>query len=182
MSKFVRVNQEQGKIIEALIRNKSFEKAFNSLMKEYNKTLYGMIFKLTKNHTDTDDVLQNTLIKIWNNLSKFKFKSSIFTWCYTIARNESLNWIKKNEVSYSTDDIVEQKSWVNHLGTEEIWNILTNAVDKLPEQQKKVFELKYFRDQSYVEIANQYNTSIGGLKANYHHAVTKIKEEIKKAL
>jgi RNA polymerase sigma-70 factor (ECF subfamily) len=182
MSKFVGVNQKQHQIIETLLREKSYERAFHALMKEYNRPLYAMIFKLTKNHTDTDDVLQNTLIKVWNNLDKFKFNSSVFTWCYTIARNESLNWIKKNEVKYATDEVIEKQSWVSHIGTEEIWDILTKAVNKLPEQQKIVFELKYFQNMTYDEIAHKSNTSVGGLKANYHHAVKKIKEEIKKAM
>jgi RNA polymerase sigma-70 factor (ECF subfamily) len=135
-------------------------------------------------HADTDDVLQNTFVKIWSNLGKFQGKSKVFSWCYRIAINESLHWIaknKKHQASPLNDTVTPVVSQSAHLYTDgnEIASMLSRAVDTLPEQQKRVFELRYYEDMKYAEIAQQLSLSPGGLKANYHHAVKKIEAFIK---
>ena len=168
--------------IEGLIEHKSYEKAFALLMETFNRPLYALVFKMLNNHQDTDDVMQNALIKIWQNIPKFKGKSSIYTWCYTITKNASLAWLQKNKPQINLDDIVIKEFNTQGIDGAKIWDWLTQAVELLPTKQKQVFELKYFMDKTYDEIALITETSVGGLKASYHHAVRKIKEEVQKNL
>jgi len=171
-------NQE----IEKLLSTRAYKNAFKEIMQDFNRPLYALIFKMTTNHNDTDDILQNTLIKIWSNLPKFKGNSSIYTWCYTIAKNEALAWIKKQKPVLNLDDVVIKEISQPGLDGEQIWIWLTAAVENLPEKQRNVFELKYFMDKTYDEIAQITSTSVGGLKASYHHAVGKIKREVQQKL
>ena len=165
------------------------EGAFTQLVNKYSQQLYWQIRRMTKNHEASDDVLQNVWIKVWKNLTKFQEKASFYSWVYRIARNETINYLQKeksSEILVSIDEsLLEFK-----LGTEQWTNIsagqisewLLHAIDELPEKQGVVFQLKYFEDLTYQEIALQLGTSIGGLKANYHHAVQKIQEFLLKQL
>ena len=174
------MTQKESNTIESQLHQKEYKAAFQLIVKFFGPMLYAIIFKIVKNHTDTDDILQNTFIKVWQNLPKFNFKSQIYTWCYTIGKNESLGWLRKNKVSYILDEVVNEPSYLSALGTEEIWTKLTSAVELLPAKQKRVFEMKYFMDKTYDEISQELNLTTGGLKANYHHAVQKIRKELQK--
>lgn len=167
-------NQE----IERLISQKLYKDAFGEIMDDFNRPLYALVYRMLSNHTDTDDILQNALIKIWQNLPKFKGNSGIYTWCYTITKNEALAWIKKKKPTINLDDAVIREISQPGLDGEQIWQWLTQAVENLPDKQKNVFEMKYFMDKSYAEISEITQTSVGGLKASYHHAVAKIKNEV----
>jgi len=166
--------------IAALLQSQSYDEVFSVLIDNYSKQLYAVTFKILKNHDDTNDVLQNTFIKVWHNLGAYKGDSSIYTWMYAIAKNEALGWLKKNKryIALVSDDVIHEV-YVNQIGQEKIWKLLLDAVDKLPEKQRMVFESKYFGDKKYEEIAEQTGTSIGALKASYHHAVKKIEETLK---
>jgi len=167
--------------ITALIRSQSYNEVFSIVIDNYSKALYAVIFKILKSHDDTNDVLQNTFIKVWHNLEKYKGDSSIYTWMYAIAKNEALGWLKKNKryVALVSEDAIHDV-YINAMGQEKIWNLLLDAVNTLPEKQRCVFEMKYFEEKKYEEIAVQTGTSVGALKASYHHAVKKIEEFIKK--
>lgn len=170
--------------IAGLIAGGQLEKAFRLLLKEFKRPLYFMLREMLSNHSDTDDVLQNTFVKVWQNLSKFQGKSKVYSWCYRIAVNECLQWIAKNKKHQHTaienvlDGALASNSYAEWNG-DEITTLLQSAVKQLPEQQKRVFELKYFENKKYTEIATELNLSAGGLKANYHHAVKKIEAYIK---
>ncbi|MDB4347437.1 sigma-70 family RNA polymerase sigma factor [Bacteroidia bacterium] len=171
-------NQE----IERLLSQKLYKEAFLNIMQDFNRPLYALVYRMMSNHNDTDDIMQNALIKIWQNIPKFKGQSSIYTWCYTITKNEALAWIKKKKPTLNLDDVVIREISQPGLDGEQIWEWLTQAVENLPDKQRNVFELKYFMDKTYIEIAEITNTSVGGLKASYHHAVVKIKNEVQKKL
>ena len=160
--------------------------AFNLLVREYQKRLYWHIRKILLDHDDTDDVLQNVFIKVWRNLDHFKGESQLFTWLYRIATNESINFLnqKKKRAGIPLDDVsaflannLESDSYYKG---DEIQLKLQKAILTLPDKQRIVFNLKYFEEMKYEEMSKILETSVGALKASYHHAVKKIEDYLKK--
>jgi RNA polymerase sigma-70 factor (ECF subfamily) len=135
-------------------------------------------------HEDADDLTQNTFIKAYKALDRFEGNSSLFTWLYRIATNESLTFLEKKKKRYffSLDDHQEKlESYVDSsasLSGDEIEVKLQKSLLKLPDKQRLVFHLKYEEDLSYEEISKITGTSVGALKASYHHAVKKIEQEL----
>jgi len=162
---------------------------FKKIVTQFQERVYWHIRRLTKNHQDTEDVMQNVFIKVWKALPKFKEDSALFTWIYRITFNETHTFLAKRNKMKTVDPIsigfdkpiFENKLLVQgHEYTgDEMETILFNAIDTLPEKQQHVFRLKYLDDLKFREIAQLLNMSEGGLKANYHHAVKKIQEIIK---
>lgn len=160
--------------------------AFNNILTKYQKRLYWHIRKMVIDHDDTDDILQNTFIKVWNNLENFREDAQLFTWMYRIATNECLTFLnkKKNSKSVSLSDVeyaLHEKvdSEKNYTG-EQIQRKLQKAILTLPEKQRLVFNMKYFDGMKYEEMSAVLETSVGALKASYHHAVKKIEDFITK--
>lgn len=171
--------------IAQLTNPKSKEKAFRQLITQYKERLYWHIRKIVISHDDTDDVLQNTFIKIYKNIHKFNGKSKLFSWMYRIATNEAITFINKRAKERNVDitTINEQlaatlESDVYFSG-DEIQLILQKAIATLPQKQQLVFNMKYFDELKYNEISNILETSVGALKASYFHAVKKIENYIK---
>ena len=158
--------------------------AFNQLVAKYGDILYRQIRGITKNHEYTNDVLQNVLVKVFQNLKKFKGDSALYTWMYRIARNETLNFLDKEKRRTGIDvdtpvlEILSGHSTLDSTTSEMISDLLMRAVNTLPEKQATVFQLKYFEDLKYSEISKKLKTSEGALKANFHHAKQKIEEFI----
>ncbi|MHA3789300.1 RNA polymerase sigma factor, partial [Flavobacterium hauense] len=149
---------------------------------EYSRPLYNHIRNIVIDHDDTDDVLQNTFIKVFQNLKNFKGESKLFSWIYRIATNEAITFIsskaKKNNI---TNEEVQQKALKNleadeYFEGDEMQVKLQQAIASLPEKQQLVFKMKYFEDLKYEEISEILGTSVGALKASYHHAVKKIED------
>lgn len=161
------------------------EMAFQQLVKTYQERLYWHIRKIVMNHDDADDILQNVYIKVWKNIDGFREDSSLFTWLFRIATNESLSHLQKqrrhsvvsmNEISdYLTDSL---ESDVYFEG-DEIQKKLQLAIIQLPEKQRIVFNMKYFDEIKYEEMSEILQTSVGALKASFHFAVKKIEEFLK---
>lgn len=172
-------------LIQELLDEKTKDKAFKELISLYKERLYWHIRKIIISHDDTDDVLQNTFIKIFRNISKFKQDSQLFSWMYRIATNEAITFINKRakqknqEVSEVQVHLASDLGSDNWFSGDEIQIILQKAVATLPEKQKLVFNMKYFDELKYKEIATILETSVGGLKASYFHAVKKIEQFIK---
>ncbi len=151
------------------------------IVQYYSKDLYWVIRPMVKTHENTDDVLQNTFIKIYKNLKNFRYDSRLFSWMYRIAVNESLNFLKKQKKHLNTDG---QDELINLLKSDpyydgdEILLQLEKALLKLPPRQQEIFRLKYFSRMKYEDIAELLNISVGSLKATYHLAVKKIKNEL----
>ncbi|WNJ19321.1 sigma-70 family RNA polymerase sigma factor [Pontibacter sp. G13] len=160
--------------------------AFDRLIKGYQEVLYHHIRRIVINHDDTDDVLQNTLIKAWQNLDKFRGDANIKTWIYRIATNEALNFLKKKkrqafqEVEDLQNDLRHSLSSGRYVDGDEIQIRLQEAIIALPERQKLVFNLRYFDEMPYDEISSILGVTVGALKASYHHAVKKVEHHLKR--
>ena len=175
-------------LIEQLINVQTKEKAFRELISLYKERLYWHVRKIVISHDDTDDVLQNTFIKIYKNIGKFKQESKLFSWMYRIATNEAITFINKRNKERNIDISEVQEQIVSTLESdiyfsgEEIQEILQKAIASLPQKQQLVFNMKYFDNMKYTQISEILGTSVGALKASYFHAVKKIESYIKKQL
>ncbi|MDX5339533.1 MAG: RNA polymerase sigma factor, partial [Cyclobacteriaceae bacterium] len=160
------------------------EIGFRLLIETYQRRVYQVIRRMVLIHEDADDLTQNTFIKAYKYLDKFEGNSSLFTWLYRIGTNECLSFLekKKKRFFFSVDDHQEKlESYLDQPGTlngDEIQIRLQKALLKLPEKQRLVFHLKYQEELSYEEMAEITGTSIGALKASYHHAVKKIEQSV----
>lgn len=172
-------------LVEQLQDVRTKEQAFRELIKQYKERLYWHIRKIVISHDDADDVLQNTFIKVFKGIDNFKQDSKLYSWMYRIATNESITFINKRARERNTDiseikqDLVTSLSSDDWFTGDEIQLILQNAVATLPEKQQLVFNMKYFDNMKYDEISKILDTSVGGLKASYFHAVKKIEKYIK---
>ena len=167
-------------ILSLFNNEKTKKEGFTLLVNHFKKSIYFQIRRIVISHENTDDVVQEVFIKCWNKLNTFNGKSKLSTWIYRVAYNEAIQWIRKNKKEhhlniYEIGTIKHPSNNIFHKDADEISLLLEKAILQLPEKQKMVFQLKYFEDLSYKEIQIITGGSIGGLKANYHHAVTKIK-------
>jgi RNA polymerase sigma-70 factor (ECF subfamily) len=158
--------------------------AFTLLMQKYQKRVYWHIRRIVIDHDDADDVVQNVFIKVWKNLDGFKEDSQLFTWLYRIATNESITFLrqKKTNLNISFDDVdhtlTNSLTDSTYFKGDDIQRRLQLAILTLPEKQRIVFNMKYFDEMKYEEMSAVLETSVGALKASYHHAVKKIEEYI----
>ena len=175
---------QQSLFLSSLQEPETKEKAFKKLVQEYKERLYWHIRKIVLDHEDANDVIQNAFIKIHLNIDKFKGDSSLFTWMYRIATNESINLInsKSSKMGVQNQEWIESKAAGleadSYFDGDEAALILQKLVAKLPEKQRIVFNMKYFDGMSYQTISEILGTSQGALKASYHHAVQKIKTKL----
>ncbi len=166
--------------IQELLNPKTQNTAFQKLVSNYQKPLYSHIRNIVLDHDDTHDVLQNTFVKVFRHLNKFKGDSKLFSWVYRIATNEALTFLsQKAKLSGITSEELQNKTIDNlqadtYFDGNEIQIKLQKAIVLLPEKQQLVFKMKYFEELKYEEIAEILGTSVGALKASYHHAVKKI--------
>ena len=172
---------DEARIIAQLKDDSQKEKAFNTLVHEYQEVLYWQIRRLVLTHEDADDVLQNTFLKAWMALNDFRAESKISTWLFRIAINESLSFLEKKKKSSNimsgTDDFITNQLLADpYFDGDETQALFQEAIAQLPDKQKAVFNLKYFQEMKYEEMSQMLGTSIGALKASYHHAVKKITE------
>lgn len=180
---FVEISDE--KILSLIQKQQTTEKGFRLLMDKYQEKLYHHIRNMVTGHEDANDVLQNCFIKVFRSIHKFERKSKLYTWLYRIATNEAITFLnkRKRKSTNSLDD--EDSAFANSLRADryfdgdEIQVQLQLALSKLPEKQRIVFNLRYFEELSYKEISDILETSVGGLKASYHHAVKKIEKHFK---
>ena len=156
--------------------------AFSVLVRMYQERLYWHIRKMVLSHDDANDVLQNTFMKAWNGLDGFRGESKLSTWLYRIATNETLTFLTNKRLrNISSIDDVEEGLLQNlradsYFNGTEIQMKLQEAILKLPEKQRLVFNMKYFEDITYEQMEAVLGTSVGALKASYHHAVKKIEK------
>ena len=171
-------------ILKIFLQKGREEKAFGLILDKYQERIYWHIRKIVHHHEDANDVLQNTFIKIWKGLSSFRGDSELFTWIYRIATNEALSFLKQkaNKTGRNVEDpdmsLAASLQADEYFDGDEIQLKLQLAIDKLPDKQKLVFQMKYTEDMKYEQISEILQTSVGALKASFHHAVKKIKEEL----
>ena len=172
--------KEEEQLVVELKTVSTREHAFRELMSLYKERLYWHIRKIVISHDDSDDVLQNTFIKVYKNIDKFKGDSKLYSWMYRIATNEAITHLNKNAKRYSISNEEAQMNAINNLTSDvyfegdEIQLKLQKAIAKLPQKQQLVFNMKYFDDIKYKEMSEILETSEGALKASYHIAVKKI--------
>ena len=172
-------------LIEQLKNPLTQEQAFRTLMSQYKERLYWHIRKIVISHDDADDVLQNTFIKVYRNINNFKAESKLYSWMYRIATNESITFVNKRakrnniDVSEMQVKLVENLEADVHFDGDQMQLQLQRAIAILPQKQQLVFNMKYFDDMKYKEISEVLETSVGALKASYHHAVKKIENYLK---
>ncbi|WP_299123748.1 RNA polymerase sigma factor [uncultured Winogradskyella sp.] len=170
----------ESEFIERLKNPLTKEAAFRELLQLYKERLYWHIRKIVISHDDADDVLQNTFIKVYRSIDKFKGDSKLFSWLYRIATNESITLINKNAKRLQITNEEHQTNAINNLTADvyfegdEIQLKLQKAIATLPQKQQMVFNMKYFDDLKYKEMSEILYTSEGALKASYHIAVKKI--------
>lgn len=174
--------QDEKVFIAELLNPKTQNEAFQKLLREYQKPLYNHIRNIVLNHDDADDVLQNTFIKVFQNLKNFKAESKLFSWMYRIATNEAITFLNQKAKKNNTTSEALQSKIVDNLKADsyfdgdEIQFKLQKAIALLPEKQQLAFKMKYFEELKYEDMSEILGTSVGALKASYHHAVKKIEE------
>ena len=160
-------------------------KAFEKVIEHYSEPLYWHIRKMVVNHDDANDILQNTFLKAWNSIEYFRGDAKISTWLYKIAINESLTFIerekKRRNITVEDDDsfLLDNLQADEYFDGNELQKDLQKAVNQLSEKQRLVFNMRYFDDMKYDQISDILGTSVGALKASYHHAVKKIEQFFK---
>ena len=171
-----------------LVRNPDTQsEGFAHIVDEYSERLYWQIRKMVYSHDDANDILQDVFIKAWLNIDKFRGDAKLSTWLYKIAINESITFINKSKakLNLSIDD--DDSFLVNKLEGDKYFDgdraqlLLQKAVVTLPEKQRLVFQLKYFNELKYDEMSDILGTSVGALKASYHHAVKKVEKFLKES-
>jgi RNA polymerase sigma factor (sigma-70 family) len=171
---------EEKDFIQQLLDPKTQNEAFGKLLSDYSRPLYSHIRNIVLNHDDADDVLQNTFIKVFRHLKDFKGESKLFSWMYRIATNESLTFLSQKAKRGGTTSEAMQTKAVDNLRADEYFDgseiqiKLQKAIVLLPEKQQLVFKMRYFEEIKYEEMSEILGTSVGALKASYHHAVKKI--------
>lgn len=170
-------------LLQAILSGNNGERAFGALVTRYQERLYWHIRRLVVDHESANDVLQNAFIKIWKNLEQFRGESSLSTWIYRIATNESINHLNqlKRRLSVSMDEQINLSERIKadpHFRSDRIEWKLQLAIQDLPEKQRIVFLLRYYDEMPYQEMSKVLETSEGALKASYHHAVKKIEHSL----
>jgi len=167
------------------------ELGFRMLLEKYQQRLYYCIRRMVHSHEDADDIMQNIAIKVWKGLANFRSDAQLFTWLYRIATNETITFLNKNKKHQSValiqgdDDTNDSYDLSNTLKADdyfdgdEIQRKLETAISLLPDKQKLVFNLRYYDELKYEKMSEILGTSVGALKASYHHAVKKIEESLR---
>ena len=171
-----------------LQKSGNYELAFNAIVNCYSERLYWHVHRFVCSHDDTDDLLQDIFIKIWAALPSFRGDAQLFTWIYRIATNEVINYLRKQRlkalVSMENEySVLERKIDDDaYFNGDALQRELHKAIHRLPQKQRLVFSMRYFDEMKYEDIAEITGTSVGALKASYHHAYNKIREEMQKLM
>lgn len=170
--------------LQFLIEGKNFDGAFKLVLSGYQQKVYWHVRRMLVVHEDANDVVQDVFIKVWKALPNFQGQSKVYTWLYRIATNECITFLQKKRMTMVEDgdeylSHVQSDHHALELTGDEIKNKLMKAVYCLPEKQQLVFNMKYFDHMKYEEMSDVLGTSVGALKASYHHAVKKIEEILK---
>lgn len=175
---------DEKELVKQLQDPKTASQAFNVLLKTYTQPVYWQIRKMVLNHDDANDLVQNVFLKAWNNLCNFRGDAKLSTWLFKIAVNESINFINKEKQRQELTEDSDDSFLLNNLEADSFFDgdalqkELLAAIARLPEKQKLVFNMRYFDEMKYEEMSEILGTSVGALKASYHHAVKKVTEAL----
>lgn len=166
----------------ALLQEESTQKrGFEMIVAQYSEQLYWQIRRMVLSHEDANDLLQNTFIKAWTNIDYFRAEAKLSTWLYRIALNECLTFLNKQRAASQylwmiEADALQKLESDPYFSGDKAEMALQKALLALPEKQRMVFNLKYYQEMKYEEMSDIFGTSVGALKASYHHAVKKIEK------
>lgn len=173
---------DEKELVRQLQNEKTARQAFETVIKTYSQPVYWQIRKMVINHDDADDIVQNVFIKAWTNLHNFRGEAKLSTWLYKIAVNESINFINKEKQRQNINEdsgdsfLLKNIEADSFFDGDEVQKKFQEAIAKLPEKQRLVFNMRYFDEIKYEEMSDILGTSVGALKASYHHAVRKLTE------
>ncbi|HRI48254.1 MAG TPA: RNA polymerase sigma factor [Ignavibacteriaceae bacterium] len=180
---FMVIERKDSELIENFL--KGDQSSFKEIVERYKDKIYWHARRMTGNHLDADEIVQEVLIVIFKKLKDFRFQSSLYTWIYKITSTRSLNLIKKRNIKrfFSIDDdehkeIKYGEDIVSNIENKEKLVQLDGVLKKLPVKQREIFILRHFEQLSYEEISKITGKSLGGLKANYFHALNKVLDEM----
>lgn len=179
---------EDKELLEKLRKEETRNFAFNQLVRKYQERIYWHIRKMVIDHDDADDIVQDVFIKVYRAIDKFRADAQLFTWIYRIATNECLTFLNKKRrrfflpIGDVEGELKNKLDTSSDLDGDQIQLKLQKALLKLPDKQRLVFNMKYYDEMKYEEIAEITDTSVGALKASYHHAVKKIEDLLKMEL
>ena len=172
-------------LVKQLQDEKTASKAFETVLRTYTEPVYWQIRRMVLNHDDANDIVQNVFIKAWSNLQNFRGEAKLSTWLFKIAVNESINFINKEKHRVQpSGDYDEDSSLIRNLEADSYFDgdslqlELQKAIEKLPEKQRLVFNMRYYDEMKYEEMSEILGTSVGALKASYHHAVKKLTDQL----
>ncbi len=178
------INSTDDELIESF--KEGNKNAFNLIVMKYQKKVYWTVRKMVLDHDDADDLTQEVFIKLYKSLGEFRGESKLFTYVYKMAINYSLNHLNRNKKILSRKSAVDNSQLRSYdkIADEEISSkertmLLEEAIRSLPEQQRAVFNMRYYDNLTYEEISGILNKSVGGMKANYFHAIKKIEKFLK---
>ena len=173
-------NIDEKRLVAELQNPSTANKAFDELMRAYGEQIYWQIRKMVMNHDDANDLLQNCFIKAWKNIHNFRGDAKMSTWLYKIAVNESINFLNKERQRRGITEDADDSFLLQNIESDEFIDgdalqiELQKAILSLPEKQRLVFNMRYYDEMKYEEMSEILGTSVGALKASYHHAVKKI--------
>lgn len=179
---------DEQQFISELLNPKTQNAAFQQLLAKFQRPLYSHIRNIVLNHDDADDVLQNTFVKVFRHLKNFKGDSKLFSWIYRIATNEALTFLKQKSKKTKMTGEALQSHLVENLRADPYFDgdavqiKLQKGISMLPEKQQLVFKMRYFDEIKYEDMSEILGTSVGALKASYHHAAKKIEDHMTREL
>lgn len=183
------MNSYNEKEVITLLQDKERQKeGFSRIVNQYSEQLYWQIRRMVLSHDDANDILQNTFVKAWINIDYFRGEAKLSTWLYRIALNECLTFLNRQRAQNTVSMDDPDAETINKLESDPYFSgdkaqcLLQRALLTLPEKQRMVFNLKYYQEMKYEEMSEIFGTSVGALKASYHHAVKKIENFLKDSL
>lgn len=171
---------EDAEILEKFLSEPTRNKGFEMLLEKYQQKIYWHVRRMVIDHDDADDLVQDCFIKVWKNLEKFRSDAQLYTWIYRIATNECITFLNKKKLRNNTpldevsSELSEKLTSASYFDGDKLQRKLQLAILQLPDKQRLIFNMKYFDDMKYEEIADVTGTTVGALKASYHIAAKKI--------
>ncbi|HBH13711.1 MAG TPA: RNA polymerase subunit sigma [Clostridiales bacterium] len=176
--------EDDKRLLNLLAQEKTKNYGFELLVKTYQERIYSIVRRMVISHEDSNDIVQDIFIKVWQNLNSFRQESSLYTWIYRIAVNESLRYLKNKKIKIFSSEAEVQKHLEQlidnplHFNGDQLEAKLQKAILKLPPKQRLVFNMKYYEDLTYEQMSEILGTSIGALKASYHLAIKKLEQHL----
>ncbi len=179
---------DEQKVLDLLQEDDTRREGFSMVVEHYSTQLYWQIRRLVLDHDDAKDILQETFLSAWNNICYFRAEARLSTWLYRIAMNFCLNFLKKDQNRMVSMEDESVKSKLEDLSSDALYDgdgidmALQKALLELPPKQRMVFNMRYYENMSYDDMSNIMGTTVGALKADYHHAVKKIKKAVEESM